>query len=70
MQGRCGGESRQPSARERSRGLIPEVGPAQRKREEYYTYPALRLIQVLPGHPLADSQKMKQCAAIQRRTSL
>ena len=25
-----------------------------REREKYYTYPALRLIQVLPGHPLAD----------------
>ena len=27
----------------------------EREREKYYTYPALRLIQVLPGHPLADS---------------
>ena len=26
----------------------------EREREKYYTYPALRLIQVLPGHPLAD----------------
>ena len=25
-------------------------------RERDYTYPALRLIQVLPGHPLADSK--------------
>ena len=25
----------------------------ERERERYYTYPALRLIQVLPGHPLA-----------------
>ena len=28
-------------------------GP-MRERERDYTYPALRLIQVLPGHPLAD----------------
>ena len=27
-----------------------------REREKYYTYPALRLIQVLPGHPRADSR--------------
>ena len=28
----------------------------ERERERDYTYPALRLIQVLPGHPLADSK--------------
>ena len=26
-----------------------------RERERYYTFPALRLMQVLPGHALADS---------------
>ena len=28
----------------------------ERERERDYTYPALRLIQVLPGHPLADAK--------------
>ena len=28
----------------------------ERDRERDYTNPALRLIQVLPGHPLADSK--------------
>ena len=27
------------------------------KREKYYTYPALRLIQVLPGRPLAEPKR-------------
>ena len=33
-----------------------KTGPSknQGERERDYTYPALRLIQVLPGHPLAD----------------
>ena len=30
----------------------PSLQPLERERD--YTYPALRLIQVLPGHPLAD----------------
>ena len=38
-------------------------------RERYYTYPALRLTQVLPGHPLADP-KDETVSSIQRRTSL
>ena len=29
----------------------------EREGEKYYTYPALKLIQVLPGHPLADSKR-------------
>ena len=29
----------------------------ERERERDYTYPALRLIQVLPGHPLADPKR-------------
>ena len=41
----------------------------ERERERYYTYPALRLIQVLPGHPLADS-KDETVSSLQRRTSL
>ena len=40
-----------------------------RERERDYTYPALRLIQVLPGHPLADS-KDETVSSLQRRTSL
>ena len=40
-----------------------------RERERDYTYPALRLIQVLPGHPLADP-KDETVSSIQRRTSL
>ena len=31
-----------------------EARERERERERDYTYPALRLIQVLPGHPLAD----------------
>ena len=31
-----------------------ERNPTFGERERDYTYPALRLIQVLPGHPLAD----------------
>ena len=30
--------------------------PSAPLREKYYTNPATRLIQVLPGHPLADSK--------------
>ena len=41
----------------------------ERERERDYTYPALRLIQVLPGHPLADP-KDETVSSIQRRTSL
>ena len=41
----------------------------KRERERDYTYPALRLIQVLPGHPLADP-KDEIVSSIQRRTSL
>ena len=33
---------------------------AQREREKYYTYPALRLIQVLPGHPRAEGATTPQ----------
>ena len=40
----------------------------ERERERDYTYPALRLIQVLPGHPLADP-KDETVSPIQR-TSL
>ena len=29
----------------------------EREREKYYTYPATRLVQVLPGHPLADPKR-------------
>ena len=29
----------------------------EREREKYYTFPALRLTQVLPGHPLADPKR-------------
>ena len=29
----------------------------EREREKYDTYPATRLIQVLPGHPLADPRR-------------
>ena len=29
----------------------------EREREKYYTYPAPSLIQVLPGHPLADPKR-------------
>ena len=29
----------------------------EREREKYYTHPALRLIQVLPGHPLAEPKR-------------
>ena len=43
----------------------------------YYTYPALRVIQVLPGHPLADSKdetvssiSLSLSLSLQRRTSL
>ena len=35
-----------------SEQIVP--GRTERERERDYTYPALRLIQVLPGHPLAD----------------
>ena len=45
------------------------AGQRERERERYYTYPALRLIQVLPGHPLADP-KDETVSPIQRRTSL
>ena len=34
----------------------PQGLPVAPERERYYKYPALRLIQVLPGHPLADSK--------------
>ena len=44
------------------------LGERERERERYYTYPALRLIQVLPGHPLADSKD--ETGVLQRRTSL
>ena len=40
-----------------------------RERERDYTYPALGLIQVLPGQPLADS-KDETVPSLQRRTSL
>ena len=46
-----------------------KVAIRERERERYYTYPALRLIQVLPGHPLADP-KDETVSSIQRRTSL
>ena len=46
---------------EAGQGRAGQVGPHQllqlREREKYYTYPALRLIQVLPGHPLADPKR-------------
>ena len=29
----------------------PEQRQSEREREKYYTYPATRLMQVLPGHP-------------------
>ena len=36
----------------------------ERERERYYTFPALRLMQVLPGHALADStEHIKQKVA-------
>ena len=41
----------------------------EREREKYYTYPALRLIQVLPGHPLADS-KDETVSSLQRPNRL
>ena len=44
--------------------------PGKRERDIYYTYPALRLIQVLPGHPLADSKDETVSSSLQRRTSL
>ena len=34
-------------------GQWPRANVPERERERDYTYPALRLIQVLPGHPLA-----------------
>ena len=34
---------------------------AERERERDYTHPALRLIQVLPGHQDWQIPKMKQC---------
>ena len=34
---------------------VEPLMPVEREREKYYTFPALRLIQVLPGHALADS---------------
>ena len=56
--------------------LIPESArdswslvERERERERDYTYPALRLIQVLLGHPLADP-KDETVSSIQRRTSL
>ena len=49
--------------------VIRANGGSERERERYYTYPALRLIQVLPGHPLADS-KDETVSSLQRRTSL
>ena len=62
--------------RENIRTFQPEMSGAARTSEEkererdiYYTYPALRLIQVLPGHPLADP-KDETVSSIQRRTSL
>ena len=39
------------------------------KREVCHLSSHTRLIQVLPGHPLAH-KKMEQCASTQRRTSL
>ena len=47
-----------PSKCQEGEGTTPEVGKRERERErerEYYTFPALRLMQVLPGHALADS---------------
>ena len=37
-------------------GRCSSVASTISERERDYTYPALRLIQVLPGHPLADSK--------------
>ena len=57
----------------KSPGIGPCVygsgGERERETERDYTYPALRLIQVLPGHPLADS-KDETVSSLQRRTSL
>ena len=54
-----------------ARSLVTDCGTSQHgsTSERDYTYPALRLIQVLPGHPLADP-KDETVSSIQRRTSL
>ena len=53
-----------------SRVMLAVKAPGrERERERDYTYPALRQIQVLPGHPLADP-KDETVSSIQRRTSL
>ena len=55
--------------RERERESLHLSSQRERERERDYTYPALRLIQVLPGHPLTDP-KDETVLSIQRRTSL